>query len=333
MTKPLFVILISLFTQLSFSQKEECTPILQKDFVDKIQGYDPMNLVPYNVNNDSWEKDWGLMDRKTKKKLTAPLMSHAGTFNANLTFFYNDCDVKITNKLELLVKNLMIYSEDYDDSDRAKIKLLDSINGFKGFEVDSLGNLTGYSQAYYKNQNHYWNISTPFLYQNNYYAIVENSDGNSIIINTKGEAILKSIYKAIVHTNYQKNNEDLLYVEDLEGKRGFITLSGSKFLYGELLKYPFNHNDIFGYSIQHDGNNGNSYSVDAITQSGILDLTKMEWLIKPTKGLKMFDMVYASNKSIKTDAENRKLANIYFIVSGKKMDYLIDEKNNKYIAK
>tara|TARA_R110000868_G_scaffold119310_7_gene316040 strand:- start:4823 stop:5824 length:1002 start_codon:yes stop_codon:yes gene_type:complete len=332
MAKPTYIIIFYFLAQLSFSQADKCTPILQKDFVAKIQGYNPMDLVPYNVVNDGWEEKWGLMDKKSKKKLTAPLMNYAATFNPDVTFFYEECDVRISNSYQLYVKDLMIYSEDYDDSADPKIQLLDSTNNFRGFEVDSIGNITGYSKVYFKSRNHYWNISKPFIHQNNYYAVVKNPNGLPIVINTKGESQLEPKYKQLRHTSYQKNKEDLLYVEDVTGNKGFITMSGTKVLYGELLKYPFYSNDIFGYSIQHDGIRGSGVYRDSITKSGVLDLTKMEWHIKPVQHLKIVDMVYTSNKSITSTPENRHLSNIYFVILNRKFQYLVDEKNIRFIA-
>ena len=291
MAKPTYIIIFYFLAQLSFSQADKCTPILQKDFVAKIQGYNPMDLVPYNVVNDGWEEKWGLMDKKSKKKLTAPLMNYAATFNPDVTFFYEECDVRISNSYQLYVKDLMIYSEDYDDSADPKIQLLDSTN-----------------------------------------AVVKNPNGLPIVINTKGESQLEPKYKQLRHTSYQKNKEDLLYVEDVTGNKGFITMSGTKVLYGELLKYPFYSNDIFGYSIQHDGIRGSGVYRDSITKSGVLDLTKMEWHIKPVQHLKIVDMVYTSNKSITSAPENRHLANIYFVILNRKFQYLVDEKNIRFIA-
>ena len=333
MIKKLLIILFVFSLNNSFSQANVCKEALQKDFLDKIKGYKPTDLVPYNVISDSWQQKWGLMDKKSKKKLTEPFMNYPTTFHPNISFFYEDCDVEISSDYHLNVKNLMI-TEEYDNSPASKIQVLDSVNGYKGFKVDEDGTLLAYSKAYYKSKNHYWNISKPFLYKNEYYAIVPNKDRNSVIINTNGDVKKGSVYKTISYTAYKLKNENLLYVEDLEGNKGFITLSGSKYLYGDLLKSPFYHNELFGYSIQHDGmRNAGRFYVDSISKSGVLDLTKMKWLIKPKKGLKIIDMCYTSKTAIQTDYTSREDANIYFIVLEDKLRYLIDEKGKKYIAK
>jgi len=318
---------------LMFSQSEKCKPILEKDFIAKIKDYQPTDLIPYNVVSDSWEKKWGLMDKKTKKKLTAPLMNYASTFNPNISFFYEDCDVEINNNYKLKVKDLMVLSEEYDSSVDPKIQVLDSVNGYRGFKVDDNGNLTAYSKAYFRDSWHSWNISKPILHNKKYYAIVKNKDGDKIVINTEGEIKKDFVYKSIYYTEYKHLDESLLYVEDVEGNKGFITLSGTKLHYGKLLKKPFYHNEIFGYSIQHDGIRGAGTYEDSITQSGILDLTTMKWLMKPKKGLKIIDMVYTSENRIKTDYTNRQNANIYFVVLNDKFRYLIDEEGNTYIPK
>jgi hypothetical protein len=334
MRKKLLIILLGLTLSNGFSQTEICEPILKKDFLEKIKGYKPTDLVPYNVINNSWEEKWGLMDKKSKKKLTAPLMNYAATFKPYISFFFEECDVKINSNYELKAEDLMIWSEEVDESVDPGIQILDSINGYRGFKVDENGKLTGYSKAYFRDNWHSWNISTPFFYKNEYYAIVQNSDGKKVIINTKGAVKNESVYNSIRYTEYKFKGENLLYVEDLENNRGFITLSGKKILYGKLLKSPFYHNELFGYSMQHDGmRGGGGFYADSISKSGVLDLTKMKWLIEPKEGLKIIDMCYASDSVINTDYTNRKAASIYFIVLEDKLRYLIDEKGNKYIAK
>lgn len=316
-----------------YSQTHNCKKILQENFIEKIEGYKPTDLIPYNVISDSWEEKWGLMDRKTKKKLTKPLMGYASTFKPNLSFFYQECDVKITSDYKLNVNKLTIEATSYN-SEEFEIKVLDSINGYRGFKVDSSGNLIAYSKAYFKENEHMWNISTPFPFERDYYAVVSKGEGNKVIINTKGEILKGIVYKIIRYTDYKINGENLLYVEDHKNNKGFITLSGSKFLYGKLLKSPFYGNEIFGYSIQHDGfTETGSLNRDSISKSGVLDLTKMKWLIKPKKGVKIIDMCYTSEIAVKTDYTNREYANIYFIVLEDKLRYLIDEKGNKYIPK
>ncbi|QWX82522.1 hypothetical protein H0I23_08525 [Cellulophaga sp. HaHaR_3_176] len=333
MKRNLLVFVLTLSSNIIFSQTDKCKPILQKDFIDKIKDYKAADLVPYNVVNDSWQEKWGLMDKTTKKKLTEPLMNYASTFNPNISFFYEECDVKINNNYELNAKDLMVTVIEGDDSVDQKIQVLDSINGYKGFKVDDNGNLIAYSKAYFRDNWHSWNISKPFLYKNNYYAIVQNKEGNKTIINTEGEIKKGFVYKSLRYTDYQHKGENLLYAEDFKGKKGFITLSGHKLHYGKLLKSPFYSNELFGYSIQHDGIRGAGTYQDSISKSGILDLSTMKWLIKPKKGLKLIDMVYTSESVAKTDYTNRKNVNIYFVVLEDKFRYLIDEEGNKYIAK
>jgi len=332
MKKTILIILFIFPFNHIISQTEKCKPILKKDFLDKIKDYKPTDLIPYNVVNDNWQEKWGLMDKKTKKRLTKPLMNYASTFNPDISFFYEECDVKINNRYELNAEDLMVTVEEYDDSVDPKIQVLDSINGYRGFKVDDNGNLTAYSKAYFKDNWHSWNISKPIFYEHEYYAIVQNNEGNKIVIDTNGDIKKDFKYKSLKYTDYKQNGESLLYAEDLKGNKGFITLSGNKYYFGKLLKSPFYSNEVFGYSIQHDGIRGAYTYHDSISKSGILDLTKMEWLIKPKKGLKIIDMVYTSESVIKTDYTNRQNANIYFIVLEDKFRYLIDEKGNKYIS-
>ena len=327
----ILIILFFAVTLNMYSQAENCTNEIQKDFLDKIKGYNPIDLIPYNVASDDWKKKWGLMDKKTKKKLTKPFMNFASTFNPNISFFYKECDVEINSNYELNVEELTIEMTEGTSSNIPKINVLDSVNGYSGFRVDKEGNLSSYSKLYYRNKDYSWNISKPFFENNQYFAIVKNLNGNKVVIDTLGKINAKFIYKTIKLTQYNHNNEKLLYFEDLKGKRGFGTLSGKKLLYGELLKSPFFTNEVFGYSIQNDGV-GKPH--ESISKSGILDLTTMKWVIKPKKGLKIIDMCYTSDKEIKTDALNRDKVNIYFVIlRDDGIQYLIDVNGTKYLPK
>ncbi|WP_299619293.1 hypothetical protein [uncultured Tenacibaculum sp.] len=324
MKKAGLIILLVFFINNIFSQVEKCKSTLQKDFLSKIKTYKPTDLIPYyDIDNEKW----GLMHQKTKKKLTKALMKYPSTFNPDISFSYGKCDVKINKNYELKVTDLR-----YDDSEEfhseEDIQVLDSINGYRGFKVNDNGNLIAYSKAYFRSNHHYWNISKPFLFEKEYYTIVRG-EKQDVIINTKGEIKKGFIYKSITYTKYKYQGDSLIYIEDFNGKKAFVTLSGSRMLYGKLLTLPQYHNESFNFSIQH---NGDVY-MDSISKSGVLDLVTMKWLIKPKKKLKIIDIIYTSENDIKTDFSNRKKANIYFIVSNGKSKYLIDEKRNKYIPK
>ncbi len=319
-----------LITAVSFGQIKKCDSIIQVDFIAGIKNYNPMDLVPYNVPTDGHPESWGFMHRETKKVLTKPLMDYAGTFKPGLSFFYDECDVEIAQNYRVSTQELMIWEEEYVEK-KSPIQLRDSINGYRGFEVNEKGDLIAYSEVYYKRKNHYWNISKPIFHKDEYYAIVKNKTGNHILIDTDGVVKSGFDFKKMMSLRNKTGNDDYLYVEDDKGNKGFITLDGQKKLFGELMKSPNYHNEIFGYSLQHDGmSTSGSFDRNAITKSGVLDLTTLKWLFKPSKKLKIVDMVYTSDRNIKTDAENRKDANIYFVVKKRKSYYLIDEEGNPY---
>lgn len=329
--KTKFLLLFMLFILIlknSFSQNDECKSVIKEGFFDKIKNHNPMDLIPYNIMNEdgyTWPPKWGLMDKNTKIKVTEPLMHRAATFNPNLSFIYHcnkGFEVKITSDFELTIRDF--FPDIWEYYDNSNFDILDSINGYRGFKVDDNGKLIAFSKAYFIDKRQK-NISNPFRYNNEYYAIVNSENGNSIIINTEGEAKKGFSYKRISYTDIVFKDEQIFYIVDFQDEKAFITLSGNKYLFGELLNFPVNHNNHFGYSIQQYVNNTNN-----VVTTGILDLITMEWLITPTMGLNITDICFTSEKDIQTDYRNRDNANIYFIVLEDNLRYLIDIKGEKY---
>lgn len=331
MKKLLIIVTIIFSTLSSFSQTMECEKDI-KEFVSNIQGRKTKDLIPYSIYNEG-EYQWGYMDKTTKKKLTKPILEYPYMFNPDIKFFYKDCEITINKDLTYKMEELMLFHYNVSQSIEQSIIVKDTTNNYIGFEVDAMGNLTAYSKKYYKNEYyHGFNISKPFLYNNEYYAIVKNDKNQSVIINRKGEEQKDFIFSNIIDTEHNYKGEKLLYVEDSTGNKGLVTMAGDKILYGELLNYPYNSNYLFGYSLQHDGlKNGHLY-FDSISKSGILDLTTMQWLIKPQKEMKIIDIYFTSDNDIECEVQNRNLVDIYFIVEERNMRYLIDIKGNKYKA-
>ena len=130
--------------------------------------------------------------------------------------------------------------------------------------------------------------------------------------------------------------EKIFYVEGFDGKKGFVTISGKKKLYGELMNEPKfyvigeGYHSAFGYSLQKDNDD-----IRKIKKSGIVDMTTQEWLIKPQERYKIYGIRYASSERIMEDnAENRHKATIYFLATDQSgQHFVLDINGNPILPK
>lgn len=307
MKKISFLLICAIATN-TYAQNTVCVDFVQIELIDKIKNYPPTELVPYSADGSNWS----LMDVKSKKILTKPIIEWNAVFNPILNIFTkNNCDVTIhsdysfyATPIELRMEQAALLPES------TSIATLED----EGFEVDENGQMTAYSKKYKKDSWDSWNISKAIKHNTKYYAILYKQD-YQVLINQKGEEQKDFIFKELKITPYKHKNDALLYVNDFKDKHGFITLSGKKILYNKLMKSPFWHNENFGYSLQHNGQSGSGYTLDSITRSGVLDLTTQKWLIEPQEQYKIYNIIYTSSEKI--DDENpkdREKSNIYFLV-------------------
>ena len=306
---------------LGFAQSEE--EIVQKYIIDKIKGYRLTDLVPYSKDGEKW----ALMDVKSRKILTDFILNEPSTFNSELNVNINVGERK---------EEMTIYAN-YDISPLLAVcyvskrgvldvKEMDEL----GFQVDEQGRMTACNKDYKY-------ISNPILYKGIYYAIVtyekyEWPDFGRVkaLINQKGKERKGFRFREMDDTYYKdkKTGENVFYVEDLEGKRGLVTISGKKKLYGELLQEVYS--GVLGYSVQKDGENTNE-----IKKSGVVDITTQEWLIKPQERYKIYGIRYASSERIMEDnAENRHKATVYFLATDQSgQHFVLDIKGNPILPR
>ncbi len=284
-----------------FAQSEE--EIVQKYIIDKIKGYKPTDLVPYSKDG----KKWALMDVKSRKILTDFVMRIPSTFNPEFMADINigkwNYGMVINTNYDILPLVIACSIPEWFD-----VKKTDEL----GFQVDEQGRMTAYNKDYEY-------ISKPILYKGEYYIIIIKKDKTNVLINQKGEEKEGFHFKEILDIYYKdrETGENVFYVEDLEGKRGLVTISGKKKLYGELLQEVYS--GVLGYSAQKDNEN-----IKKIKKSGVVDLVTQEWLIKPQEKYKIYRIIYTSSEEIDDrKIENRNKATIYFLATDKSGQHFV----------
>ena len=297
---------------LGFAQSEE--EIVQKYIIDKIKGYKLTDLVPYSKDG----KKWALMDVKSRKILTDFVLSWPSTFNpefmADIDIGKSNYGMVINTNYDILPLVIACSIPEWFD-----VKKTDEL----GFQVDEQGRMTAYNKDYEY-------ISNPILYKGEYYIIIIKKDKTNVLINQKGEEKEGFHFKEILDIYYKdrETGENVFYVEDLEGKRGLVTISGKKKLYGELLQEVYS--GVLGYSLQKDG-----FYSNEIKKSGVVDLMTQEWLIKPQEKYKIYDIIYTSSEKLKKyDETDRNKATVYFLATDKSgQHFVLDIKGNPILPR
>ena len=307
---------------LGFAQSNK--EIVQKYIVDRIKNYNPTDLVPYSKDG----KKWALMDVKSRKVLTDFILNEPSTFNSKL-----DVNINVGERKE----EMTIYADYYISSllevcyvSKRGVLDVKEMDGL-GFQVDEQGRITACNKDYKY-------ISNPILYKGIYYAIVtyekyEWPDFGTVkvLINQKGKERKGFRFREMDDTYYKdkKSGETIFYVEDFKGKKGFLTISGKKKLYGELMN-GIEPSAVLGYSVQKDGKN-----IDEIKKSGVVDILTQEWLIKPQERYKIYGIRYASSERIMEDNdENRHKATVYFLATDQSgQHFVLDINGNPILPK
>jgi hypothetical protein len=313
---------------LGFAQSDK--EIAQKYIIDKIRDYNPTDLVPYSKDG----KEWALMDVKSRKILTDFVLLGDDTFNPD---FYASISVGKNKNSHVVISSDYIISE---------LKVVPGPGGsyrreapiekdMLGFQVDENGRMTAYNKDYEY-------ISSPIMYKGEYYAIISSKEKEGrMLINQKGEEQEGFHFRVMKDTYYKdkESGETILYVEDFEGKKGFITISGKKKLYGELMNEPRSyvfdqgHQSAFGYSLQND-----NVDIRKIKKSGIVDISTQEWLIKPQEKYKIYSILYTSSEIMMEDEEydvtNRNKVTVYFLATDQSgQHFVLDINGNPILPK
>lgn len=309
---------------LGTAQSKKQRKIAQKYIIDKIRDYNPTDLVPYSKDG----KEWALMDVKSRKILTDFVLNEPSTFNSELNVNINVGERK---------EEMTIYAN-YDISpllavcyvSRRGVLDVKEIKGL-GFQIDEYGRMLARNKEYKY-------ISNPILYKGAYYAIVtyeknERSDFGRVkaLVNQKGKERKGFRFREMGDTYYKdkESGENVFYVEDFEGKKGFLTISGKKKLYGELMN-NIEPSAVLGYSVQKD-----SQDLNEVKKTGVIDLTTQEWLIKPQEKYKIYRILYTSSEEINNrNIENRNKATIYFLATDQSgQHFVLDIKGNSILPK
>ena len=255
------------------------------------------------------------MDVKSRKILTDFVMRIPSTFNPEFMADINigkwNYGMMINTNYDILPLVIACSIPEWFD-----VKETDEL----GFQVDEQGRMTAYNKDYEY-------ISNPILYKGEYYIIIIKKDKTNVLINQKGEEQEGFRFREMDDTYYKdkESGETIFYVEGFDGKKGLVTISGKKKLYGELMnntQYSF-----FGYNIQNDSENTNE-----IKKSGVVDITTQEWLIKPQEKYKIYRIIYTSSEEIDDrKIENRNKATIYFLATNQSGQHFVLDINGKPI--
>ena len=289
--------------------------IIKEQIVDKIKGYKPTDLVPYSKDG----KKWALMDVKSRKILTDFVLNYSDTFDPE---FYVNIDI---NGLEEEMK----ISSDYMIRPIMREMILVPYKASKGvesmeepgFQMDEKGEMT-------KLNFKYRSFSNPILYKGEYYAVVKQEE-KKILINQKGEELKEFHFESMEELHYKEkeSGESIFYVKDFDGKKGFMTISGKKKLYGEIMNDFTIFNLVLGYSVQKD-----SEDLNEVKKSGVIDLTTQEWLIKPQEKYKIYRVKYTSTEEIdEKNIQNRNKVTIYFLAKDQSGQRFVLDINGKPI--
>ena len=277
--KRILLAIMLFISALGFAQSEK--EIVQKYIIDKIKGYKPTDLVPYSKDGEKW----ALMDVKFRKILTDFVMRIPSTFNPEFMADINigkwNYGMMINTNYDILPLVIACSIPEWFD-----VKETDEL----GFQVDEQGRMTAYNKDYEY-------ISNPILYKGEYYIIIIKKDKTNVLINQKGVEQEGFRFREMDDTYYKdkESGETIFYVEGFDGKKGLVTMSGKKKLYGELLQEVY---------------------------SGVL-------------GYKIYGIRYASSERIMEDnVENRHKATVYFLATDQSgQHFVLDIKGKPILPK
>ena len=296
--------------------------IIKEQIVDKIKNYKPTDLVPYSKDG----KKWAMMDVKSRKILTDFILNEPNTFNP-------DIYVKLYG--ESGEESEIIYSDYRLESEVGLIYLVAAV---QTVDADNSPFQVKEKKRIEVDETKYKYILKPILYKEKYYAIATKKDNSDVLINERGEE-LKGFHFRVIKDKDKNPNEKIFYVEGFDGKKGFITISGKKKLYGELMNEPRSyvfdqgHQSAFGYSLQKDNDD-----IKKIKKSGIVDTSTQKWLIKPQEKYKIYSILYTSSEIMMEDEEydvtNRHKATVYFLATDQSgQHFVLDIKGNPILPK
>lgn len=305
----IFLLFNVFFTELK-AQDKTCEQRIKEQIVDKLKPYASNNLIPYY---SSKLERWGYFDRVSGLKVTKPLFKEASFFKPYLEVYYaletsgefNGCDLTLSSsadkynilKIENSVYELM--NADYDNTineiDYSKY-INDSISGFKLNNKDEIIEFNSKFFDFEDRKPRF--IQNPIKLNNQYYSIIlQNKSGiiSFAIIDQKGNYMpgfeelpnypnLKDIYIG--------ENDVWFAIDFGKDQYKFKSLLNNKEL-PETFGFPNNWLSLastIGYAILEVNN-----------ESGIMDLTTMQWKIKPSAKNNFAFLHYTSLEKLSAD--------------------------------
>lgn len=286
-----------------WGQNVSCEEKVKTLLIDKIKDYPSNQLIPYYSENDG---KWGYFDRKSKRKITEPVLRDAAFFHPHINLYYsletngqeNGCTGKIMGSKEnyqlenIYESDYQIYEAMMPPESMVKKSFKDKVDSaIGGFEVDEKGRLTTFNPKFYNAEKDQPNIFDIFQFKNNHYAIVSIKDNNGSfyqVINQKGETF--SGFERL--KNYPHRKQSYSHENDLWF---LIATSENQFAFkslfeGKQFDDTFDNTDnwenfaqTIGYAVMSTNN-----------KKGVLDLTTMKWKVKPAASNDFWYLNYSS---------------------------------------
>lgn len=337
-----FIIAFLIFPLICLSQNSKTIKAEIATLFAKADKKNLQNVLPFEIGDKT-----GLIDASTKKTILEPTknLQITNLFSPIMTGRYKDYEFEINPK-NFQIKIIKPEQPNNDlvpqirdisgESSKRNGPEVVYENGFKGFAVNGDGELLRYSNIYVS----LYQIPqvTPFKYKGNYYAIAAKKTENNVtkygIIDTNGNTVphFDFIYDKIYINSLATNENDTWFIvnadtnnscEKLLEQSAYMNMNGEVRLKGELADYPAT-GDYFGLDANMSG---------CIKFSGVLDVAKMEWIIKPQTKIMIRWLDYTSKEKLdNSKIENRNKAKMYVKVLGNNSIYYMDlDLKNKYI--
>jgi len=297
-----YLILVLVFPHLIFSQSSTLKKDAEK-LVSLIKEYESTDLIPF-FDKDS--NKYGYIHKKTKKIIVEPYLSKALLFNPNIyineVFGKEKYGEKVEGFIEGSKKNynivlnaveyFVVELDDflYEEDNVFATKKNDNI---KGFKVSKYGEVTEANSKYFNPKHSTSPVSFNFIFKIDtlYYAVfneVGNKNRNlKSLIDQNGNYIKKIIEYDRIFPFYYIGREEQVVLDVKKGDKVNFLINidkNKKIIYTEILSMLNN----LGYVLIKNKN-----------KVGLLDLTTMEWIIKPNKSNDFLSLDYSSSYTLK----------------------------------
>lgn len=316
----LFFTLI-IFSPFATAQEESCGEKINSLLIDKIKSYNSNELIPYYSSKN---EKWGYFNKNNGKIVTEPILKNPKFFNPKLRLYYeletngsdNGCDVTINSsaknyETEGLRPSNYTISEAAGNRSKNKNAGAFIKNDITGFEVNSNNELTYFNERFYDPKENESTIIKILIFKDQYFAIVGEKDHCSII-RQNGELMpgFENLKKyPYAKYNYKSDTDIWFLIENADKKYTFKSLLENRSLQEVFDQYPNGWSDFessTGYALIKDTKN-----------SGLLDLTTMQWKIKFEPKNKFEYLYYSSLENIVEDQieYNRTITTSYILNS------------------